>query len=264
MARSDDSSEGVAARRRGQVLEIVIDREAAANSLDPAAHAALARVFDVFESDDSLRVAIITGSGDRFFCAGHDLRSVAAAAPIALPASGFGGLTARTSLEKPVIAAVDGLALGGGMELVLASHLVVAGVHAELALSEVLVGMVAAAGGVARLPRRIPSSIALEMILTGRRMGAAEAERHGLVNRITPRGAALAGAHELADAVLAASPTSVRLSLRLLNQSRASVEGHPDREQVEQVLSELLRSPDTAEALAAFSERRPPRWQAAG
>lgn len=255
---------GIRVERRGDVLEVVIDREHAANSLDPAAHAAMAAVLDDFESDDRLRVAIVTGVGDRFFCAGHDLKSVDPGARIALPGTGFGGLTARPGLEKPVIAAVNGLALGGGTELVLASHLVVVAEHAELGLTEVLVGMVAAAGGVVRLPRRIPSSVALELILTGRRMGAVEAERRGLANRVVPRGGALAGARLMADSIRAASPTSVRLSLRLLNLSRAQSEVDPDPDAVSQLLDELLVSPDTAEALAAFLERRDPVWPARG
>ncbi|MGE0820042.1 MAG: enoyl-CoA hydratase-related protein [Candidatus Nanopelagicales bacterium] len=256
--------EGIRADRQGEVLEVVIDREHAANSLDPTAHAAMAGILDDFEADDRLRVAIVTGVGDRFFCAGHDLKSVDPGARIPLPATGFGGLTARPALEKPVISAVNGLALGGGAELVLASHLVVAAEHAELALTEVLVGMVAAAGGVVRLPRRIPSSVALELILTGRRIGAAEAERWGLVNRVVPRGCALTGARLLADSVLGASPTSVRLSLRLLNLSRARSEVDPDPDEVAQLLDELLASPDTAEALAAFRERRNPVWAMRG
>ncbi len=250
---------GVRTVRRGQILEITITREAVANSLDPAAHDALDRAFDQLAENADLRAAILTGSGDRYFCAGQDLKALDAGAPIPLPANGFGGLTGRLRLEKPVIAAVDGLALGGGMELVLACSLAVASTRAEFALSEVLVGMVAAGGGIARLPRRIPPAIAHELILTGRRMSADEAHRWGLISRLVEPGGALAAARSLAESVLAASPTSIRLSLRLmaLAEQPPGIAGGD----VDSILEELMRSPDTVEALAAFRERRSPHWK---
>jgi acetyl-CoA C-acetyltransferase len=250
---------GITAARRGAVLEIVIDREHAGNSLDPAAHAALDQVLDGFEGDPTLRVAILTGSGERFFCAGHDLKSLGSDRTVGLPAHGFGGLTSRVGLEKPVIAAVNGLALGGGLELVLASHLCVATEDAELALTEVRVGMIAAAGGIAALPHRIPAATANEMILTGRRMTAAEAFRLGLVNRVTAVGSAMAGARDLADEILECSPTSVRLSLRLLNAARRAQEAL-DPVTVEDAMRELLSGQDWIEGMTAFREGRRAVW----
>jgi acetyl-CoA C-acetyltransferase len=247
---------GIVVSRRGQVLEITIARESKANSLDADAHRALDLALDRLMDDPGLRVGILAAGGDRFFCAGQDLTALTPGTPVQLPANGFGGLTSRTSLEKPIVAAVDGLALGGGMELVLACHLAVASSRAQFALSEVLVGMVAAAGGIARLPGRIPPAIAHELILTGRRMGADEALRWGLVNRVVEPGAALDAARELADGILAASPTSVRLSLRLLDLGRRAGEAGPDPAETLAIMAELMGSADTREALAAFAARR--------
>jgi acetyl-CoA C-acetyltransferase len=163
-------------------------------------------------------------------------------------------------MPKPVIAAVNGHALGGGTELALACHLVVAAETAQFALSEVRVGLVAGAGGLVRLPRTVPPKIATELILTGRRMGAGEALAHGLINRVVPAGSALEGARQLAAEILAVSPTSVRTSLQIMEQTRTIADpieaiDHPMR-----AMDDLLLSEDKTEGLRAFAEKRPPRW----
>ena len=180
-----DSYEHVLVRRDGHLLEVTINRPESRNSLHPMANDELDHVFDAYFADDDLWVAILTGAGDRAFSASDDLVYSASAA-IWVPKNGFAGLTSRVSMPKPVIAAVNGYAMGGGCEIALACHLVVADATARFALSEVRVGLVAGAGGLVRLPRTVPPKVATEMILTGRRLTADEAVAYGLVNRVVP------------------------------------------------------------------------------
>jgi len=253
--------EYVLVRRDGHVLEITINRPEHRNALHPPANDELASVFDAFFADRDLWVAVLTGAGDKAFCAGNDLLWSARGKPMWGPESGFGGLTSRRSLPKPVIAAVNGFAMGGGCEIALACHLVVADETAQFALSEVRVGLAAAAGGLVRLPRAVPPKVANEMILTGRRINADEALQHGLVNRVLPAGTALDGARALAREITEASPTSVRTSLEIMEQTRLvpdpvdAIIDHSD------ALDDLVLSEDMREGLAAFAEKRPPRWR---
>jgi len=179
----------VQARTDGAVLVITLDRPKA-NAIDVRTSQALHAAFDRLRREPGLRVAILTGAGERFFSAGWDLKAAAEGEGIAADhgPGGFAGLTEFFDLGKPVIAAVNGLALGGGFELVLAADLVVAAEHAEFALTEVTLGLVPDAGGLLRLPSRLPRAIAMEYLLTGRRISAAEAGRWGLVNRVVPAG----------------------------------------------------------------------------
>src|SRR5215813_4825819 len=176
------------AEASADVLEITLDRPPA-NAVDVATSHALYEAFARLESDPDLRVGIVTGAGDRFFCAGWDLR--AAAAGEAVDAyhgpGGFAGLTELHGRAKPVIAAVNGIAAGGGFELVLAADLVVAADHAKFSLPEATLGIIPDAGGVLRLPRRLPRPVAVELLLTGRALTAAEALGFGLVNEVVPR-----------------------------------------------------------------------------
>src|SRR5919112_1121512 len=169
------------------VLLVTLDRPPA-NAIDVPTSLALHAAFRRLQDDDDLRVAVLTGGGERFFSAGWDLKAAAVGESVEADhgPGGFAGLTEFFDLCKPVIAAVNGLALGGGFELALAADLLVAAEGAEMALTEVRVGMVADAGGLLRLPQRIPPGIANELLLTGRRMTAAEAHRWGLVNRVIP------------------------------------------------------------------------------
>jgi acetyl-CoA C-acetyltransferase len=252
--------EHVLVHRDGHLLEVTINRPAARNSLHPMANDELDHVFDAYFADDELWAAILTGAGDKAFSAGNDLVYAASGQPMWVPKNGFGGLTSRAHLTKPVIAAVNGYAMGGGLEIALACHLIVADATAQFALSEVRVGLVAGAGGLVRLPRAVPPAVATEMILTGRRVTAAEALGYGLVNRVVPAGTAVDGARALAAEILAGSPTSVRISLRLMEETR----GIPDT--VEAVthpttaIEELLATADAFEGPAAFAQKRPPRW----
>lgn len=248
-------------RRVGHLLEVTINRPEARNSLHPPAHEELDSVFDAFFVDKDLWVAIITGAGTKAFCAGNDLMYSASGKPMYQPLNGFAGLTTRRNMHKPVIAAVNGFAMGGGFEIALACHLVVADEMAKFALSEVRVGLVAAAGGAVRLPRAIPQKIANELILTGRRIGADDARQLGIVNRVAPEGQAMAVARELAAEILEGSPTSVRLSLKLMEQTQGIADTIAAVAASADVADELLTSADAIEGMTAFAMKRPPVWK---
>nr|WP_229181881.1 enoyl-CoA hydratase-related protein [Bradyrhizobium oropedii] len=252
-----DSYEYALVERRGHLLQITINRPEVRNSLHPMANEELEGIWDAYEADPDLWVAIITGAGSEAFSAGNDLKYTASGKPMWMPRSGFGGLTSRTRV-KPVIAAVNGFAMGGGTEMALASDIVVADERASFALSEVRVGLIAAAGGLVRLPRQIPKKIAVEHILTGRPILAEQALRLGLVNRIMPPGQALNGALEIAEQILAVSPTSVRVSMKVMNEAEeeASAASTPS-----EFLDELFTSEDYLEGPKAFAEKRKPIWR---
>jgi crotonobetainyl-CoA hydratase len=183
--------------RAGHVLTITIDRPEALNALHLDAHVELSRAFDLYATDPELRVAVITGAGDRAFCVGTDLKSLAQTGSYAYPYGGFAGITKRFDLFKPVIAAVNGLCLGGGVEILAACDLAVAAEHAQFGLPEPRVGLAALGGGaLQRLARTLPMKEAMGLVLTARRMGAAEAQRIGLVNDVVPM-AELAARHAI-------------------------------------------------------------------
>jgi acetyl-CoA C-acetyltransferase len=256
-----DAYEHVLVRRDGHLLEVTINRPESRNSLHPMANDELDHVFDAYFADDDLWVAILTGAGDQAFSAGNDLVYSASRRPMWVPKNGFAGLTSRPSMPKPVIAAVNGYAMGGGCEIALACHLVVADATARFALSEVRVGLVAGAGGLIRLPRTVPPKVATEMILTGRRLTADEALAYGLVNRVVPAGTAVDGARALAAEILEGSPTSVRISLRIMAETRGipdvvAAVNHPNA-----AIDELMASDDALEGMTAFAEKRRPRWR---
>jgi len=256
-----DRYEYLLVRRDGHLLEITINRPEARNSLHPMANDELDHVFDAYFADADLWVAILAGAGDKAFSAGNDLVYSASGKPMWVPKNGFAGLTSRRSMPKPVIAAVNGYAMGGGCEIALACHLVVADANAQFALSEVKVGLIAGAGGLVRLPRTIPPKVATEMILTGRRVGADQALAYGLVNRVAPAGRALEEARALAAEILDGSPTSVRLSLQALAQTRAIGDVIDAVISTADVVDELMGSADSAEGMAAFAQKRRPVWR---
>ena len=256
-----DQYEHVLVKRDGHLLEVTINRPQARNSLTPMANDELEHVFDCYFADDDLWVAILTGAGEAAFSAGNDLVYSASGKPMWVPKSGFGGLTSRRHLPKPVIAAVNGYAMGGGCEIALACHLVVADAAAQFALSEVKVGLIAGGGGLIRLPRTVPPKLATEMILTGRRLSAAEALSYGLVNRVTSPGQALAGARALAAEILDGSPTSVRISLRVMEETRGIPDVIDAVTRPSDALDDLLTSEDAVEGPAAFAQKRKPAWR---
>jgi crotonobetainyl-CoA hydratase len=253
----------VQARTDGPVLVITLDRPKA-NAIDVPTSQALYAAFDRLRRESGLRAAILTGAGQRFFSAGWDLKAAAAGEGIAADhgPGGFAGLTEFFDIGKPVIAAVNGLALGGGFELVLAADLVVAVEHAEFALTEVTLGLVPDAGGLLRLPSRLPRPIAVEFLLTGRRIGAAEAARWGLVNRVVPASDLMPAALELAHEICASAPLSVAAALEIMRETEgtAVTEGYRRLRGGLPAYQRMLDSDDAREGVRAFAERRPPRW----
>ena len=248
------------------VLVVTLDRPKA-NAVDTATSRALHAAFERLRTDGTLRAAVVTGGGERFFSAGWDLKAAAdggEAVDADHGPGGFAGLTELFALDKPVIAAVNGLAMGGGFELALAADLIVADAHAEFALPEVRVGMVPDSGGVLRLPRRLPRAVATELLLTGRRMGAAEAERRGLVNRVAePPSSALEEALALAHAVCEGAPLAVAAVKEVLRATEGLgvEEGYALlRGGSLSAYRSMLASDDAKEGPRAFAEKRPPRW----
>jgi len=253
--------EFIKVHRNRHVLEITINRPEVRNALHPPCNDELDHAFTAFFADPELWVAILTGAGDKAFCAGNDLVYTASGKPMWIPLNGFAGLTSRRAMTKPVIAAVNGFAMGGGFEIALACHLMVADASARFALSEVKVGLFAGAGGLIRLPRSIPPKKACELILTGRQMDAAEALTLGVVNQVVQAGQALEGARALAAQIVQGSPTSIRLSLQVMNETQAMADPldavlHPT-----QAVDELLASHDAWEGMRAFAEKRAPDWK---
>lgn len=248
-------------RRDGRLLEVTINRPESRNALTPLANAELEDIFDDYFADPSLWVAILTGEGTQSFCAGNDLRYTASGKPLWIPKTGFGGLASRANMSKPVIAAVNGYAMGGGFEIALACHLIVADAAAKFALSEVNVGLVAAAGGLVRLPRMLPAKLAHELILTGRQLSAQEAAGHGLVNQVTEPGQALSVARDLAQQIIAASPTSVRISLQIMNDTAALGDAVSAIDSTTEHIDELVLTEDMMEGISAFAAKRAPEWK---
>lgn len=244
------------------ILTITLDRPEVLNALHLPAHEELSRAFDDYAADPALRVAIVTGAGPRAFCVGTDLKSLAVTGDYAYPKGGFAGITKRFDLWKPVIAAVNGLCLGGGVEILAACDLAVADANAQFGLPEPRVGLAALGGGaLQRLARQMPMKDAMWLVLTGERIDAEEARRIGLVNRVVPPGEALAAAQALARSLLACAPLALEASKQVLLRSaeqpglEAAMHAHyPAAER-------MLASEDAREGPRAFAEKRPPRWQ---
>ncbi len=254
--------EFVDVKRRGRIAVVTLNRPDVLNALHKPAHFELHEVFNDFAADPDQWVAIVTGAGDRAFCAGNDLKWQAAGGERGWNSSGFGGLTLRFHCDKPIIAAVNGVAMGGGFEIALACDLVIASENATFALPEPRVGLAALAGGLQRLPRQIGLKRAMGMILTGRHVSAREGFELGFVNEVVPAGEALRAAERWADQICQNSPMSVRAS------KQAVMEGlnHPLPEAMiaqreYPAVREMIESADYVEGPKAFSEKRPPRWQ---
>ena len=249
--------------RRGAVLEVTLDRPRA-NAIDAATSKIMGAVFTQFRDDPDLRVAIVTGAGQKFFCPGWDLKAAAdGEAPDSdYGVGGFGGLQELRGLNKPVIAAVNGIACGGGFELALCADMILAADHERFALPEIRSGTVADAASI-KLPKRIPYHIAMEMLLTGRCMDAQEAERWGLVNRVLPAADLMTAARAIADELAAGPPLVLAAIKEIVREAEAmafrDALNRVTKSQFETV-ERLYRSDDQKEGARAFAEKRDPVW----
>ena len=256
--------------RRGAVLEIILDRPKV-NAIDYELSRKINDAVVKLRDDPELRVGLLTAAGNRVFSAGWDLKAVNRGeqqldewweADADLP-GGFAGLTEMWDLNKPVIAAVNGLAIGGGFELVMACDLIVAAEHVEFALPEMPLGIVPDAGAIQRLPRRIPYNVALEMLLLGRRMTAAEAARHGLINLVVPGPELLQRARAWADQLADAAPLalqSVKEVLRAIEGDTVERAFQTMRTGEVPIYRKMLTSKDAEEGIRAFVEKRKPKF----
>jgi enoyl-CoA hydratase/carnithine racemase len=246
--------------KRNRIAYVTIDRPEVMNALHPPANDELSAVWDDFAADPDTWVAILTGAGERAFSAGNDLKWTATHGMPRMPKGGFGGIVFRDDIWKPLIAAVNGVALGGGLELALACDIIIASENARLGLPEPRVGLMAAAGGVHRLPRHVPLKLAMGMMLTGRQIPAAEAARIGLVNEVVPQAQLMATAERWASDILECSPLSVQAS----KQAALMGLGKPLPEAIAgdyPLVQNLWRSEDVVEGPVAFAEKRKPVWK---
>ena len=250
--------------RNGAVLEVVLDRPPA-NAIDAATSRAMGECFAEFRDDPGLRVAIVTGAGEKLFSAGWDLKEAAQGVP---PDSdygigGFGGLQQLPNLNKPVIAAVNGMAVGGGFELALSADLIIAAEHARFALPEARAGTLADAATI-KLPRRIPYHVAMDLLFTGRWMDAQEALRLGLLKEVVPGGQLMERARQVAE-MLAQGPPLVFAAIKEVARESETLS---EQEALKQVaarhfptVDRLYSSEDQLEGARAFVEKRDPRWK---
>lgn len=250
--------------RDGAVLEVTIDRPKA-NAIDAATSRALGEAFVAFRDDDDLRVAIVTGAGERFFSAGWDLEAAADGEDFEADygPGGFGGFPELPGLDKPVIAAVNGLAVGGGFEIALAADLIVASEDAEFFLPEAFVGVMPDAGAI-RLPRRLPRAVANEMLLTGRRMSAQEADLWGLVNAVVASDDVMDRAREMAAEIVRAAPLSIAAIKQTVRETEAMAAADALahlRSGAVEAYRRMLASEDAKEGPRAFAEKRAPVWR---
>jgi enoyl-CoA hydratase/carnithine racemase len=245
-----------------RVLTVTIQRPEVMNCLNPETNFELARIFDEFDADPELWVAILTGSGDRAFCAGLDLKSQTPGEKLSPdPPTGFGGLTERFGSSKPIIAAVNGAAIGGGFEIALACDLIICSENATFALPEGHIGLVPMAGGMHRLTRQIGLKLGMGMLLTGRRVSAEEGLRLGFVNEVVPQGELLEAAQRWVAMIMKCAPLSVRAMKRCVldGMRHGTLEAAMGGQYG--ALEEMLASDDLAEGLRAFTEKRRPVWQ---
>jgi crotonobetainyl-CoA hydratase len=255
--------EFIRVEREGPVTVVTLNRPERLNALHSPAHFELAEAFDIFAADPDQWVAIVTGAGDRAFCAGNDLKHQAAGGAMASPPSGFGGLATRYDLTKPVIAAVNGVAMGGGFEVALACDLIIASEQAVFSFPEPKVGLAALAGGLHRLPREIGIKRAMGMLLTARRVSAEEGRELGFVNEVTAPGELMGAARRWAAAICECSPMSIRASKEavLRGLDELSLQAAIEAQDAYPAVRALRSSADFVEGPLAFSEKRAPNWR---
>jgi crotonobetainyl-CoA hydratase len=259
------STAGIAYELDGAgVARVTIDRPAVLNAVDRAAHDELCRIWDAIEADPTVRVVVLTGAGDRAFCTGADVSTAGVAKTgweywADLHPNGFGGLSLRESLDVPVIARVNGWALGGGMEMVLGCDLVVAADTARFGLTEPRIGRMPLDGGMVTLPRRISYTQAMGLLLTGRKVPAAEMLRLGLVNEVAPAGELDSVVQRWVDDVLACAPLSIRAIKQTVRRTTHLTAREANTVRLPALVA-ALNSKDQDEGVRAFQEKRAPEW----
>jgi enoyl-CoA hydratase/carnithine racemase len=247
--------------RDGHLTIVTLNRPKVMNAVHAPMSIELDAIWNDFENDNEQWVAIVTGAGDRSFSAGNDLKYTAAGGGVAQPESGFGGITNRFSMNKPVIAAVNGIAMGGGFEIALAADIIVASENALFAFPEPRVGLAALAGGMHRLPRMIPYQQAMGMLLTCRRVPAAEGKEMGFVTHVVPEGEALAEAKKVAAQILECSPMSIRATKESVVQGLKEKDVEAGMAKQYPAVNALFHSEDLQEGPKAFAEKRAPQWK---
>ena len=248
--------------RNGEILEVTINRPKA-NAIDAATSREMSAVFESFMKDPQLRVAILTGAGTRFFSAGWDLTAASEGEAFESDygVGGFGGICELKHRPKPVIVAVNGMAVGGGFEIALAADLIVAAEHAEFFLPEANLGLIADNATI-RLPKIVPPNIAREMLISGRRMSAAEAQSWGIVNQMTSTENLMTASRELAAKICAAAPLSVAAVLELVRDLEdVSTDDAMPILRSNETYRAAINSQDAKEGADAYAEKRPPKWQ---
>jgi enoyl-CoA hydratase/carnithine racemase len=247
--------------RQGQVEILTMNRPEARNAINVELSRAMSSAFGELADDDECSVVVLTGSGDKAFCAGMDLKALAAGQgeTVMTTAGGFAGIT-RRSFPKPVIAAINGAALAGGCEIMLACDLAVAAEHATFGVPEVKRGLIASAGALFRLPNRLPLAVALELALTGETIDASRALALGLVNRVVPRARLIEEAVALAQLIAENAPLSVRWSKKVMLDALGSPEEEAWQANLE-AMDAVMSSADAMEGSVAFAEKRRPKWR---
>ena len=248
----------------GHILTVTINRPEVMNALHPPAHAEFDEVWNQFEKDENLWVGIVTGAGDRAFSAGNDLKFQAQAGgkmDLNIASSGFAGLTSRFNLTKPLIAAVNGVSMGGGFEIALACDLIVASTNAKFALPEPKVGLAALAGGMQRLPRQIGMKNALGMMLTGRHVSAEEGMKLGFVNEVVEPEQLIESAKNWARQIEECSPMSIRATKQVAYENFNEPDLEKSMKASYSAIGELFKSEDFIEGPVAFAEKRLPNWK---
>jgi crotonobetainyl-CoA hydratase len=247
----------------GRIFVVTINRPDQLNCLHPMGNAEMARAFDEFAANPDLWVAIVTGEGPKAFSAGNDLKFAASGqkSPVPMPSTGFGGLTSRYDLFKPVIAAVNGFAMGGGFEIALACDIIIASENAKFALPEPRVGFAALASGMHRLPRQTPLKKAMGMMLTGRTVPAKEGFEIGFVTAVVPEGQALAEAKKWAAQILECSPMAIRATKETVVTGLNTADLKTAFDHKVPGIARLMSSADHKEGPKAFAEKRKPVWK---
>ena len=253
--------EFVKTERDGNILKVTLNRPEVYNAQHPPMAHELDAIWNDYAEDQDLWVAVLTGAGDKAFSAGNDLKYTASGGQMEMPASGFAGLANRLDRVKPIIAAVNGFAMGGGMETALACDIIIAADTAMFALPEVKVGFFAGAGGVQRLSRQIGRKAAVELMLSGRHVSAAEAVQLGIANEVVPPAELMDTAMAKAREIAGNSPSSVKATMKVLakldeleNTTEALAASRP-------IMAELRQTYDFSEGVNAFVEKRKPNWK---